>query len=525
LAAWQAVSGITFVEVDDDLTVGDLRLAITGAVPATKFGHAYPPVPDVPESGDVWLTSRWAGTDFGSAPSQTSGATFVHDASKAIKFQTLLHEVGHALGLSHPHTESDKTRYTAPLPELEDSLKSTVMSYAPWTGQLGAPNRGIPTTPMVYDILAMQHLYGANLSHNAADTTYRFDMSDVRLETIWDAGGVDTIVATNRSGVFKVDSFHRVAGDFNSTIFIGHRGVQIDLRPAQGINPLDKGVFGGQAGNMIGFVGDYAAKAYVNEGTPASNPGYGLTYLNSFTNIYIAFQAWIENAVGTAANDRLVGNELNNRLTGGGGHDRIDGMEGIDTAVYEKAASNYVVKKTAAGFDVRANFTETITYPAGWVGTGQPVTINPTDLLQNIERIEFTDSSLAFDLAQTQAAGKTARIIGALLDTPFLRPDVTGTVIDLFDKGLSMQQVAQLILNHPVYQQLAGSTSNGALVKLLFTNIVGRGPSAGELSFYQGKLDRGELTQAQLAAVAADTPLNEINIGLVGLQETGLAYI
>ena len=311
LNAWQAVSGIRFVELDDDLTVGDLRIAITGAVPSSKFGHAYPPTPNVPESGDVWLTSRWAGQPFGSAPSQTSGASFVHDPNVAIKYQTVMHEVGHALGLSHPHTESDKSRFTAPLPQGEDSLYATVMSYTPYTGILGAPGRGIPTTPMPYDILAMHHLYGANLTTNNGNTVYRFDMSDVRLETIYDTGGNDTIMATNRLNHTKFATWYRDPTSFNSEIFRGYRGVQIDLRDGAGLKFLENdGVWGGRGGNKIGFIGDYAAKAYVNEGTPTSNPTYGLTYINDWSNIFIAFGTRIENAIGTDGDDILIGNAL-----------------------------------------------------------------------------------------------------------------------------------------------------------------------------------------------------------------------
>ncbi|MES3007497.1 MAG: M10 family metallopeptidase C-terminal domain-containing protein [Pseudomonadota bacterium] len=517
LAAWMAVSNLYFVEVDDDLIVGDMRFAITGAVPSTRYGHAYPPRPNSPESGDVWLTSVWAGSDFGSAPSQTSGAAFQHTPTTAIKYQTLMHEVGHALGLSHPHTEADKTRYTAPLPVMEDSLKTTVMSYAPWTGQLGAPDRGIPTTPMVYDILAIQQMYGANMTHNSGSTTYRFDVSDTRLETIWDAGGVDTIVATNRSGLVKWDTYFPIIGQVS-----GHRGVQIDLRPAQGINPLEKGLFGGQNGTMIGSVGSYAATAFVNEGSPGTLT-FGLTYLNALTNIYIAFDTWIENAVGTDGNDKLVGNLLNNRLTGAGGSDRFDGLEGIDTAVYTETAASHSVVKTASGFDVTANFTVTLATPVGYGGTS----IGPfraVDKLQNIERIEFSDRSLAFDMATNQSAGKAARIIGALLDTSRLTPDVAGIGIGLFDSGKSMLDVAQLILNHPVFLQVAGSASNSALVNLLFNNIAGAAPSASELSVYSGLLDRGDMSRAQLAVTAAESSFNEANINLVGLQTNGLAF-
>lgn len=521
LKAWEDLTIIRFIEVDDDLTVGDLRFAITGAVTGTKYGHAYSPAPGMPESGDVWLTSRWAATSFGSAPSQTSGAAFGHATDTAIKYQTLMHEIGHALGLSHPHVETGETRYTAPLPLGHDHLSTTVMSYAPWAGAFGAPGRGIPTTPMPYDILAIQHMYGTNLNTHRGDTTYRFDIGDVRLETLYDTGGVDTLVVGNRYSHTMFDSFSGTAPEHAGVLFRGYRGVQIDLRPGAGLDYLSNdGVWGGRGGNMIGFMGDYAAKTYTL-GVPSDNASYGLTYINSFPNIFIAFNTWIENAVGSDGNDKMVGNVMNNRFTGGGGSDRIDGMEGTDTAVYAGAASTYSIIRTADGHDVRANFTEPL---RSWQGTTISGTTNPRDILRNVERLEFSDQSVALDLAVTQSAGKAARIVGALLDTSRLTPEVAGIAIRFFDQGMSMQNVAKLILDHPVYLQWAGSSSHVALITTLFRNIANQTPSTAELQHYNGLLERGELSQSQLAVLAAESSFNESNIDLVGLQTTGLVF-
>ena len=52
---------------------------------------------------------------------------------------------------------------------------------------------GLPVTPMVYDIWAIQYLYGANMSYHAGDDTYTLGTSLMRMQTIWDAGGNDTI--------------------------------------------------------------------------------------------------------------------------------------------------------------------------------------------------------------------------------------------------------------------------------------------------------------------------------------------
>ena len=50
-----------------------------------------------------------------------------------------------------------------------------------------------PTTPMVLDIAAVQYLYGANTHYHAGDDTYTFNDANNYHETLWDAGGTDTI--------------------------------------------------------------------------------------------------------------------------------------------------------------------------------------------------------------------------------------------------------------------------------------------------------------------------------------------
>ncbi len=87
-----------------------------------------------------------------------------------------------------------------------------------------------------------------------------------------------------------------------------------------------------------------------------------------------------------------------------------------------------------------------------------------------------------------------------------------------------MLDVAQLILNHPVFLQVAGSSSNNALVNLLFNNIAGTAPSPSELSVYGGMLDRGDMSRSQLAVTAAESSFNEAKSNLVGLQTSGLVF-
>jgi hypothetical protein len=71
---------------------------------------------------------------------------------------------------------------------------------------------------------------------------------------------------------------------------------------------------------------------------------------------------------------------------------------------------------------------------------------------------------------------------------------------------------------------LGPEASNAALVNLLFVNLVQAPPSATDLAVFTGLLDNGTYTQASLGVLAGDTALNAVNIDLVGLATTGLAY-
>ena len=98
---------------------------------------------------------------------------------------TLLHEIGHALGLKHTFAH----------PVVDRSLESntyTLMSYtAPEEAWYDSGSWAISYTPMVLDVAALQFLYGAQ-THNETDTTYSWDETIPFGSTIWDSGGIDT---------------------------------------------------------------------------------------------------------------------------------------------------------------------------------------------------------------------------------------------------------------------------------------------------------------------------------------------
>ena len=208
--------------------------------------------------------------------------------------------------------------------------------------------------------------------------------------------------------------------------------------------------------------------------------------------------------LGTPEDDVLFGGGGNDTLTGAAGNDTLDGgAGGADMSIYSSNRSDYSIVITASGF--------TVSGPDG------------NDTLSGIERFHFSDTHLAFDLGSGQAAGNSVRIIGAAFDAPSIaaHPDWVTVGLNLFDSGMTMQQVCQLVIG------VMGNPTNEAFVTTVYQNVVGSPPPPAEHEFFVGLLtgSGGRMTQAELLEIAANADINEQNIDLVGLQQTGVDYI
>ena len=203
--------------------------------------------------------------------------------------------------------------------------------------------------------------------------------------------------------------------------------------------------------------------------------------------------------VGSESADTLIGGNGNDSFEGGAGSDVISGGAGIDTARYSGTRAAYTLTASASGLAVSG--------PEG------------SDSLQQVERLAFSGLSLAFDL--NGAAGTTARFLGAV----FGREAVTNTRyagigLALLDGGSSTSDLMQLALE----AQLGRGFSNEAEVRLLYRNLVGTEPAAADLNYWVGTLTAHQYTPLSLALMAAELPLNALNIDLVGLAQTGLGF-
>jgi hypothetical protein len=259
--ALSAICNLTFTEVADTAVgAGDIRWTLSLSE-TLSTAHAY-----FPSSG-AWGGDIWFG------PSDSYTVPAVGDYS----YYTFIHELGHAVGLDHPHDGS-------PVPIVgEDQLKYSVMSYKDHAGDAndGVGSSYFPTTYMLNDIAALQYLYGINGTTNQGDTVYTWATGNEVYETLWDTGGNDTIDASSQT-------------------------LSVTL-------------------NLNGGTWSTIGTSYSNELTQVRD-GLGI----AFDVVSGAVDSRIENAIGTAQADTLIGNAVANQLTGGLGSDTLTGGAGAD---------------------------------------------------------------------------------------------------------------------------------------------------------------------------------------------------
>lgn len=208
------------------------------------------------------------------------------------------------------------------------------------------------------------------------------------------------------------------------------------------------------------------------------------------------------------ASDAIVkvnGTTSNDFLNVGVGNYDFDGGTGTDTLVFTGSLGGYSIQQIAGGYSI------------GEIG-GATSTVT----LSAIERVQFADKKIAFDLDGN--AGNTAKLIGAALGTEFLKPaydNIKGAVLTIFDSGVTMKQLAASVVGLKEFIQLEGTNSNTDFVKYVYRAVTGQVASAGDVALLAKILDDG-MTQGDFLATVADM---NFNVDMVGLAKTGIEYI
>lgn len=230
-------------------------------------------------AGDLWINNN--------SVSRNSIPIGTYD------YWVFLHELGHAMGLSHPGDYNAAAGVTITYRNdaqfIQDSNQYSVMSYFNATDTEPNAPGNYADTLMLYDIYAVQKLYGVNHATRAGNDTYGFHSQlggayDFTVNTdplmcIWDGAGTDTLDLSGFGGKQSID------------------------------------LNAGSLSDVGGFKG----------------------------NLSIAIGCDIEKAVGGRGGDTIYGNALGNGLkggrgadilTGGAGNDRLTGGAGADRFIF-----------------------------------------------------------------------------------------------------------------------------------------------------------------------------------------------
>ncbi|HYW15266.1 MAG TPA: M10 family metallopeptidase C-terminal domain-containing protein [Allosphingosinicella sp.] len=327
MQSWDDVVAVSFVE--SDINSADITFGNLASAPTTQ-AYAYVPTarltanPSINQQildvgGDVWI-------------SMSQPSNFQLDEGR-YGMQTMAHEIGHAIGISHPGAYNAapgrSITYVANAEYAQDTRAYSIMSYFE-ASVLGARHFDfhLSTTayagaPLIHDIAAAQRIYGADMTTRTGDTTYGFNSNAGRdafdfvatpapVAAIWDAGGIDTI---DTSGFATTQLIDLRAGSLSS---IG--GVTFDTAPSLAQVNANRAAAG-----ITTLVSQ--AQYDANMAALKANPVVGrLT-----DNFGIAYGVTIENAIGGSGADTMFGNEVGNVLTGNAGNDTLNGLAGDDT--------------------------------------------------------------------------------------------------------------------------------------------------------------------------------------------------
>jgi serralysin len=333
--SWEAVANITFVE-----TTGDDAAIRLGANSQTgSAAYAYYPSNQTGAGidGDIFLNA-----DLSYMLAPTAGT---------YGYETLLHEIGHAVGLKHPHEDS---------PTLASSLDSnanTVMSYNTVTTN---------TAPQELDEAAIKYLYGTNDGSSYSILTLQ--VGDAAGNTLAGSNTNDYIHGQAGADFISLGDGDdgSYAGDDNDTVF-GEGGDDL-IYGNRGLDYLEGG-----SGNDTIFGGQNAGSGTpMRDGVDTIIGGSGRDIIyGNFGGDLMTGGSGDDVIYGGQDNDTMVGGSGSDYLYGNLGDDFMTGGGGFDVFVFGSGQGN----DTISDFDLTADYVAIKSGTNGITSTAQALAL------------------------------------------------------------------------------------------------------------------------------------------------------
>lgn len=224
----------------------------------------------------------------------------------------------------------------------------------------------------------------------------------------------------------------------------------------------------------------------------ASSVGVAANGQAARSNLSTSFDTLIENVIGTGFADTMTGNAARNIITPGAGNDTVNGGDGLDTVVIAATRAQAQVQRSDA----------TLTVNHG----------SELDTLVSVERVRFSDVTIAFDLEGN--AGQAYRLYQAA----FARtPDLGGLSFwtNRIDGGADLIGVASGFVASTEFRTVYGANpTNTDIVGKFYQNVLNRAGEPGGVNFWVGELNSGSRTVSQVLAGFSESAENKQLVGV-----------